>query len=374
MSIILINATAAKTSGALTVLKDCIAQIEQYPMFGKEYHLFTVVDIFHDLKNVYVHKLNVQNWLSRILWDNGGLYRWCQKNNLEPDAIISLQNTSTKYKNKSGLMITQVVYYHQAIPLYMYNGLGINFKLILYRHFYSFFVNRNNGQTHYVVQLSYIKELFCRKFKNIPSNRVTVIRTNRPQIDANAITEKDISIRQEIFRFLYPAASFNYKNHEVLISALAILKKGHPKILERINILFTVDKLSNCLMGDIALNNLDSCIQFIGQVSYTEMLSYYKSADAMLFPSKMESLGYPLLEASCFGLPIIACDLPYAREVLEGYTNKYFVEVNNPNAWANVIYNYKEYSKAMVDNMAVSENSWENFFELVDRLILEQRT
>ena len=150
--IFLINATSAKTSGALTVLKDCIAYIEQNPIPGKEYHLITVMDIFNAYKNIRVHKVNVQNWSSRIQWDNGGLQKWCKKNKLDPDAIISLQNTSTKY-GKNGLMVTQVVYYHQPIPLYPLNGIGVDFKQKLYHYFYPFFVNRYNTQSHYVVQL-----------------------------------------------------------------------------------------------------------------------------------------------------------------------------------------------------------------------------
>jgi len=373
MAIIIINATAARTSGALTVLRECILYIELCPVADNEYHLFTVVDEFDSSNKIKIHKIKRQNWLSRIWWDGGGLWKWCRKRHLKPDIIISLQNTSTMYEGQNGVKIIQLVYYHQSIPLYPWNELEYNLETGFYYFFYPFFVNRNTEQSHYVVQLPYMKKMFCSKFKNISPERVTVIRTNRPQIDVNVILKKKISMIRGIFNFFYPAASLSYKNHKVIVSALVILRKTHPEIFEKTKVFFTVDKLPNYLMKKIALNNLDICIQFIGQLPYAEILSYYKSTDALLFPSKMESLGYPLLEASCFGLPIIACDLPYAKEVLEDYKNKYFVTPDDAMAWADAICSYKNYAKITPDNESLPKNSWKNFFELADSLVLGQK-
>jgi len=370
--VILINATAAKTSGALTILKDCIAYIEQNIVPDKKYHLFTVLNDFNEMKNIQIHKLEPQSWISRIRWDNGGLWRWCQSNNLEPDIIVSLQNTSTKYKTKNGLAMTQVVYYHQTLPLNQLNGLYYGFKSMLKYYFYSFFVNRNNAKSYYVVQLPYVKKLFCKKFKNISPVRVEVIRPNIPQIDVTSIANKNIILDKNTFKFLYPATQTSYKNHKILISALKKLKKSNPEILDKIIIFFTVAKLSNSLMNNIKLNNLGSCIRFLGQLQYKDLLFYYKSVDALIFPSKIESFGLPLLEASFFGLPIIVCDLPYSREVLEEYTNKYFIDSNNIEGWANAIYNFNNYYKITTSNKLIAQkNSWKSFFELVDKLIYE---
>ena len=369
---IIINATAAKTSGALTVLKECVSYIEANVSQDKKYHLFTVLNEFDTLKNITVHKLKPQTWVTRIKWDNGGLQKWCRKHNLEPEAIISLQNTSTKYRNKAGIMIIQVVYYHNTIPLYQRNGLrGAGYKLLLYRYFYPFFVNKNNSSSHYVVQLPYIKELFCKKFKNISSERITVIYPNKPIIDIQNIARKTLNTNNKMFAFIYPATLFGYKNHIILIKALAEIKKKNQDLLEKIILYFTIDEFSKKIKKIISNNNLEKNIKLIGQVSYQELLSYYNSVDALLFPSKVESFGLPLLEASCFGLPIIASDLPYAREVLEDYKNKYFVNPEDVTAWAEAIGNYKEYRKIMLENTNFQENSWKDFFQLVEKLVLE---
>ena len=43
------------------------------------------------------------------------------------------------------------------------------------------------------------------------------------------------------------------------------------------------------------------------------MLKAYHDADALLFLSKEESFGFPLIEAMYLGLPIVCPDLPFAR-------------------------------------------------------------
>ena len=43
----------------------------------------------------------------------------------------------------------------------------------------------------------------------------------------------------------------------------------------------------------------------------------YKAADGLLFPSTIETIGLPLLEAATFGLPVLANELEYVNYVEE---------------------------------------------------------
>jgi len=371
MSLILINAIAAKVSGARTILKNCVEYVENNPGYEIEYHLLTVIDDFNEYKNLKIHKLKTFGFLSRIIWDNGGLQNWCRNHNIEPDIIISMHNTSTNYTKKNGQKALQLIYFHHPFPLYTWKGMNHNFNLLLHHFLYPIFVKMNSINCHYVVQLNCIKDLFCKKFKNIAPDRIMVIRPNRPMIDVNHRVPKVMSKNDDRFVFLYPSTLFGYKNHKVLIHALVELKRNNPDILENILLTFTVDRLSNDLMKIIKNKNIGSCIRFLGQIPYTELLSYYKSAGALLFPSKIESFGLPLLEASNFGLTIIASNLQYAREVLEDYDNKYFYDPDNINEWVIAIQNYKYYKNIFHGNSGYNENTWKQFFELSNRLIGE---
>ena len=49
----------------------------------------------------------------------------------------------------------------------------------------------------------------------------------------------------------------------------------------------------------------------------------YNQYDAIIFPSLIESLGLPIIEATKMRMPIIVSDLPYSREINSSYT-QYF--------------------------------------------------
>ena len=58
------------------------------------------------------------------------------------------------------------------------------------------------------------------------------------------------------------------------------------------------------------------CITFLNEISKEEVLENLSIADALLFTSKYETLGLPLLEAIDYNIPIIAPYLDYSIEIL----------------------------------------------------------
>jgi glycosyltransferase-like protein len=54
----------------------------------------------------------------------------------------------------------------------------------------------------------------------------------------------------------------------------------------------------------------------VGTISDTELAGWYRSADALAFPSLKEGWGLVVLEAMCADLPVIATDIPVFREYL----------------------------------------------------------
>ncbi len=58
-------------------------------------------------------------------------------------------------------------------------------------------------------------------------------------------------------------------------------------------------------------------IEDLGQMSHADLLQTYHQAGALLFPSFAESFGIPLIEAAAAGLPILAPELDYVRDVCD---------------------------------------------------------
>lgn len=368
MKTIVINATAITSSGSLTILKDFINYVLQLESYSYYFILFTgTKSVFETQKNLRVFERKKQNWRTRIVWDKKGLQKFCEKKGIVPDILISFQNTCSrftgKYKN-----IKQFVYFHNVLPLedYHWNPFDKQERILfLYRHLYGFFVNRWNNNADYVVQLQYVKEKFCNKFRHINSANIHVIRPNLPKINIETIEKKELFEGKKIF--IYPATPFEYKNHKVIIDAVQLLKKDN-ELLDNLLIIFTVSK-DSMVAYEVSKSGLEDLINCIGSVPYKELLTYYKRCDALLFPSKIESFGLPLVEAAMFGVPIIAADLPYAREVLEDYEGVNFADVNNSEIWAEQIKLFLKTDKKYKKLTQKVPSTWKEFVGVMNSLL-----
>jgi glycosyltransferase involved in cell wall biosynthesis len=66
--------------------------------------------------------------------------------------------------------------------------------------------------------------------------------------------------------------------------------------------------------------DLDDYVRFVGRVDAAEFLA---GADVMVFPSRTESFGFPLVEAMACGVPVVASAIPSTTEIL-GHMGWYF--------------------------------------------------
>lgn len=116
---------------------------------------------------------------------------------------------------------------------------------------------------------------------------------------------------------IYPATGFNYKNHENLINAIKYCSDNGLIV----NLYLTLDdsNFNNKIFSKIKAYNKKYNLNIInlGEINQNILFSYYKSVDALIYPSFTESLGLPLIEASQFNLSILAGELDYVRDIVD---------------------------------------------------------
>jgi glycosyltransferase involved in cell wall biosynthesis len=113
--------------------------------------------------------------------------------------------------------------------------------------------------------------------------------------------------------FLYVASGEAHKNHRALIEAWKILAQEglHPSLA----LTLSPQDAEKCLNPAELPKDLQ--IINLGLLPHGRVIELYQQVRALIYPSEFESLGLPLLEASHAGLPILAAELDYVRDVAE---------------------------------------------------------
>lgn len=113
--------------------------------------------------------------------------------------------------------------------------------------------------------------------------------------------------------FVYVADGEAHKNHRVLIAAWTLLAADGIYV----PLSLTLPPRSDALWFEIKETALRHGLRIVnlGSLSHEATLACYRSARALIFPSLAESFGLPLLEATAAGLPILAGELDYVRDV-----------------------------------------------------------
>lgn len=129
-------------------------------------------------------------------------------------------------------------------------------------------------------------------------------------------------------RLLFPSHVGPHKNFTLLARVME-----DPSVARRFALTLTAD--SSELVGDLCLRDLfaraGAAVEFTGPVPRSSLEALYGAHDAVVFPSLAESFGQPLVEAMTMGLPVVAADRAWAREVCEDAA--LFADPSDPAAW-----------------------------------------
>ncbi|OEF81412.1 glycosyltransferase [Vibrio breoganii] len=361
---IIVNATALSSSGALTILKQFLSELKSLSRSSDKYIVFVSDSIdfsIYECLNVEFIYLKVDTWFKRIVWDWHGIKKYLNDKDIEIDLLVSMQNTTVN------INCPQFVYLHQSIP---FNSKKWNLlkkdeiKFYLYKHFYPFFIFRFiRHDTVFIVQTNWMKHALVTMKPNL-EGKVEVIKPKVELGFGKKIRPPGRPNKNKII--FYPATNFKYKNHLEIVLALDLLISS-GRIDDNVVCYFTIDNNPDCIINK-TIANLKLCRNFkmLGTISYESVLEYYNSCDLVVFPSYLETLGLPLLEAACHGKPIIAANEPFASEVLDGYSNVKFASVGDTKDWANCIYSGLYEMSVGTPYIISDTSSWNMFFNLIE--------
>lgn len=360
-----VNATAADIGGLHTIVVQFLESISKYDQCN-DYYIFVSNSNYDEYNsdNVRIVKVYKKQWTKRLLWDAFGMKKWSKDHLIYPDKIISLQNTPVRF----GKGTTQIVYLHTSIPFVSYNWSikkQNERKLWFYKNIYPFFIKMFlNKRCEFIVQTNWLKRKMP-SFLGIHKDLIHVIKPNVSLDQLTASTSANANPFPENKLFFYPAMDYVYKNHITILKALVIIKDSNYILYKKIKVIFTLDTESLIYDEAIKLGVTDA-IEFVGSISFNDVLKYYSISSTILFPSFIETVGLPLIEAGHLNKFIICADEEYSREALENYGGVKFVTSTDPEQWAEAIVSSVENGVMNYRfNNATNTDSWKSFFEIV---------
>lgn len=129
---------------------------------------------------------------------------------------------------------------------------------------------------------------------------------------------------------LYPAQAWAHKNHTGLLDALALLRD------DGLDVTLVCPGVSGDhrerLRAEAAARHLDGAVHWPGYVDDDELASLYAGARCLVFPSRFEGWGFPVVEAMIAGVPVLCSDAPCLDGAAAGAAVR--VDVDDPVAIA----------------------------------------
>ena len=304
MTILVID-VPAEHSGALTILNQFISEFKR----DKDNNYIVVISTprYEDTSNVsfinfeWVKKSHVH----RIYFDKIIVPKLVKR--FKPDKLLSLQNNAFNVKG-----IYQEVYFQNALPIAEKRFSFFESKsLWIYQNLIGRTVKHSlKYADKVIVQAEWIKNALISKWGLKESN----VLIKRP----DAATFESVKKYCPTALF-YPANGSLYKNHLTLIKSLLPLWTEYNAPTLKL----TGRKEMLPLECRELLEDKKFPVTFMGRLSKDEIQKEYET-NILVFPSYIETVGLPLMEAKIVGAKILAADCAYAREAIGDYSNAEF--------------------------------------------------
>lgn len=350
--------------GPLTVYKDCLSQVVE--AFSNKFEIIALVKSkelfnidgvsyieFPNSRRTYFHKFYYEYFYFKKISERLNPVCWLSLNDCTPDVKAQVR----------------VVYFHNALPFYKRSLRDllvldfIFFQSIYYELLFGINIKRNN---FIIVQQSLMMDQLSQKYE-VDRKKIIVCRPILP-VPPNQSCENNPDRNDKLSLFLYPAFPRSFKNFEVICEAAMILECERE---ERFKILLTISGTENRYARRLMRKYKEvKSIFFIGQQNKDELFKWYEIADCMIFPSKCEAFGLPIIEFKSYNKPMLLADLPYAHETLGKYDKVVFFNINSSAELAENILKFINKDIVFRKNQAIADTSlnirgWEDLFNVI---------
>lgn len=256
-------------------------------------------------EKVYVKRVK-SSILQRLLAE-----KWLVKNVALGDVVLCFGNLPPLFKLRGHVVV--FVQNRYLIDKVMLDSFPLKTRLRLLVERIWFF-GRMSHVDEFVVQTPSMKNILDAHIqKKIP---VTVTPFMEDHMGYTRKVDVPEKLKDKNFDFLYVASGEPHKNHRKLIEAWCLLAKEglYPSLKLTLN---SVDFAELCVWINQKVERYQLNVENKGSLTSAQVKLIYNQTGALIYPSTFESFGLPLIEARQAGLPVLASELDYVRDVLD---------------------------------------------------------
>jgi len=116
---------------------------------------------------------------------------------------------------------------------------------------------------------------------------------------------------------LYVGHILPYKELDVLLEAFQLVTQSIHRPVRLVLTIAREDwpKGYDAFVRQVKTRGLERKVKILGKIPQLAIGHLYRACDVVAFPSLCESFGWPLVEATSLGIPVLAADTPVNREM-----------------------------------------------------------
>ncbi|MCH8329767.1 MAG: glycosyltransferase [Bacteroidetes bacterium] len=170
---------------------------------------------------------------------------------------------------------------------------------------------------------------------HVAEQRIRFLKHPVPEL----LADKAIDVRKKWqldkpFIF-YPAQFWSHKNHVMLLEMLRYIKVEKQIVIQAVFSGSDKGNMDHVRTWAHNLGVIDQ-VRFTGFVEMNELIAFYKEALCLTYPSYFGPENFPPLEAAELSCPVIAADVPGAREQIGDFS--ILLEPSDQKLWGETVY------------------------------------
>jgi glycosyltransferase involved in cell wall biosynthesis len=311
---IIVNTTNLKQGGGLQVAASILSELRNFP--DNEYHVFLSPQISNEIAkdafpgNFSFHQFdsNPTSSLKNIL--SFGKKLSAIENGIRPDMVLTVFGPAL-WKPKAPHLVgfANGLYLFDKMRFIQKVWLRDPLRRAMYYSRRSFLLSRLKREaTIYWIETEYARNYLASELKVDPTDISVISNSYNESYSTFTAADHDRSTGRP-FSFLYLTADYPHKNLDIFNELIPLVKT------RKIDCRFYLTLPEEIFKKRFPKYVDDEVLVNLGPIRYNDGPSTYELADALFFPSLMETFSANYPEAMIMQKPIITSDLDFAHDI-----------------------------------------------------------